>query len=182
MKPDPAQPNPTQPNPTQPKQKTPKSGTAAVLMPLRDDRAVAAFLEALGSPQSPLVGALRARVLAVSPDIGEGIKWNTPSFYVIRGGKAEWFATTHLRGGPLSLILHLGAKVRETAVSGVEVEDPAGLLTWLARDRAILKIADEAALLEQGPAIDALLRAWIGLLSAAAAERPQSLKGARVRA
>jgi hypothetical protein len=164
VKSNPVKSNPVKPDPAQPKQKTPKSGTAAVLTPLRDDPAVAVFLEGLGPPLSPLVGALRARVLAVSPDIGEGVKWNTPSFYVIRGGKAEWFATTHLRGGPVSLILHLGAKVRDTAVSGVEVEDPAGLLTWLARDRAILKIADESALLSQGPAIDALLRAWIGLL------------------
>jgi hypothetical protein len=36
----------------------------------------------------------------------------------------------------VGLVLHLGAKVRE--IPGVPIQDPHGLLKWLAKDRAII--------------------------------------------
>jgi hypothetical protein len=128
----------------------------------RQDKAAAdgdvdAFLAALGHPARDLVVALRALVLGADASIAEGIKWNAPSFRT-----QEWFATTHLRAkSGIGLILHFGAKKNAIAASGVVVADPAGLLQWLARDRALIAIRDVDDLAARGPALQALLRDWI---------------------
>lgn len=116
-----------------------------------------AFLAALEHPARDLVVALRALVLGADASIAEGIKWNAPSFRT-----QEWFATTHLRAkSGIGLILHFGAKKNAVADSGVVIADPAGLLQWLARDRALIAIRDADDLAARGPALQALLRDWI---------------------
>ena len=72
----------------------------------------------------------------------------------------EYFATLHLRMKVgLGLILHMGAKVRDTPA--VPVEDPEGLLTWLARDRALITFADLEEIQARQVALVALIRQWI---------------------
>lgn len=115
------------------------------------------FLATSDHPAVPLIGALRRIVLDADPSIGEGIKWNAPSFRT-----NEYFATTHLREKHgIGLILHFGAKKTAIATTGVEIADPAGLLQWLAKDRAIVRFADEAALAAQRAALQGVLREWI---------------------
>jgi len=74
----------------------------------------------------------------------------------------EYFATFHLRAKVgVQLILHLGAKVRATAATGIEIADPSALLTWLAKDRATVALRDlEEINAKQAPFVD-LIRAWI---------------------
>lgn len=105
------------------------------------------------------LAALRLLILAADPTIAEGIKWNAPSFRT-----TDWFATFNLRStADVQLILHVGARVKE--LGDLAIDDPAGLLKWLARDRALLRCADLAAIDRQRPAITALLRAWIAVLA-----------------
>lgn len=119
--------------------------------------AVDQFLATLDHPSMLLIGALRRVVLAADPSIGEGIKWNAPSFRT-----QEYFATMHLREKRgVGLILHFGAKKNAIATTGVEIADPGGLLQWLGKDRAIVRFGDEAALAAQRTALQALLREWI---------------------
>lgn len=119
--------------------------------------AVEAFLQQLAPAVGELAGALRAAVLAADPAIAEGIKWNVPSF---RG--VDYFATMHLRVKQgIGLILHFGAKKNASAEQGVDVADPAGLLQWLARDRAMIVFADRRQLDERREALQALLREWL---------------------
>jgi hypothetical protein len=121
----------------------------------RTDPAVAAFLRELDHPMAAEVAQLRADILAASPSIHEGIKWNAPSF---RTG--DWFATFQLRGKPgVRIVLHLGARKR-TGPRPV-IADPAGLLTWLGDDRAIVSFADAAEVAAQRAALTAIVRAWI---------------------
>ena len=116
---------------------------------------VDAFMQALEHPHKPAIEALRGIVVAADPAIREGIKWNVPSF---RTG--EWFATMHLRGKPgIALILHFGAKTR-TAPTPV-IDDPARLLRWLGKDRAMARFADGAALEANRAALAGILRQWI---------------------
>jgi hypothetical protein len=118
--------------------------------------AVDSFMATLDHPQHAAVQALREAVLGADPAIAEGIKWNAPSFRT-----REYFATTHLRTKQgLGLILHLGAKVRDNAE--VAIDDPAGLLRWLAKDRAIIDWRDLDALQDQREALQAVVRQWIG--------------------
>jgi hypothetical protein len=119
---------------------------------------VDAFLATLDDhPHKPEILALRQLILAADPSIREEIKWNAPSFRT-----TDSFATFHLRAkAGLQLVLHLGAKVRETATTGIDVADPAGLLTWLAKDRAAVTFTSLDEVHAKQTAFTALIRAWI---------------------
>lgn len=115
------------------------------------------FLATLDHPHKPEIVALRQIILAADPHIQEGIKWNAPSFRT-----TEYFATFHLRAKEgVQLILHLGAKVRETATTGITIADPAGLLTWLAKDRASVTFTSLDDVHAKQSAFAELIRAWI---------------------
>ena len=64
------------------------------------------FIESLAHPHKDAVPAVRAVILAADPAIGEGIRWNVPSFRT-----SEYFATMHLRmKAGIGVILHFGAR------------------------------------------------------------------------
>ena len=105
----------------------------------------------------PVVLALRQIILDADPSIAEGIKWNVPSFRT-----SEYFATFHLRAlDSVQIILHLGAKLRDTAVTGITIADTESLLHWLANDRAAVKFRDMQDVLAKKTAFSNLIRQWI---------------------
>jgi len=115
---------------------------------------VEAFVASLDHPFEPEIRAVREIVLGADPRIGEGIKWNAPSFRT-----SEWFATFHLRAKDgVQLILHLGAKKRDAAVA---IADPASLLTWLGTDRVSVTFRDLDDVAAKRAAFFALIRQWI---------------------
>jgi hypothetical protein len=119
--------------------------------------AVDQFMLSLAHPLKDAIAAMRASLLACDPVIAEGIKWNAPSFRT-----SEYFATTNLRQKQgIGLILHLGAKVRATAATGIDIDDPDNMLAWLAKDRAALVFASLADFRAREPAFQALVRSWI---------------------
>ncbi len=119
--------------------------------------AVESFITRLEHPAKALVVQLRAAVLAADPAIAEGVKWNAPSF---RTG--EYFATMNLRAKVgVALVLHFGAKVRSVAAGPDSIEDPARLLKWLAKDRALVEFGSEVDLQAKQAALQAVLRQWI---------------------
>ena len=125
---------------------------------VRDDADVAAFLEALQHPHKTAILALRSLILSADERIGEGIKWNVPSFRT-----SEWFATLHLRAKRgVGVILHFGAKKSAISQTGVAIADPTGLLEWLGKDRASVLFADIDDIQTRQDAFVALLREWIG--------------------
>lgn len=120
---------------------------------------VEAFLRALDHPLAAGIRALRKRILALDPRIGEGIKWNAPSFFL-----EDHFATFKLRPETkIFLVLHTGAKPKARA-KPIVVPDPEGLLTWPAKDRALLTLASSAEVKKHGAAIDGIVRSWISQL------------------
>lgn len=119
--------------------------------------AVDELMAALVHPHKDAIALLRDIVLGVDASIAEGVKWNAPSFRT-----TEYFATTNLRTkAGIGVILHLGAKVRALPAGGLAIEDPAGLLEWLAKDRASLALADVTDLRSKRGAIEKILRQWI---------------------
>jgi hypothetical protein len=64
----------------------------------------------------------------------------------------------------VQLIFHTGAKVKASATKGVAVADPAGLLKWLAKDRALVTLGKAKDIDAKRAAFEALIRAWIKLL------------------
>ncbi|HEU4324177.1 MAG TPA: DUF1801 domain-containing protein [Roseiflexaceae bacterium] len=118
---------------------------------------VESLLETLDHPHKPAILALRRIILQTDPRIGEEVKWNAPSFHT-----TEHFATFHLRAKEgVQVVLHLGAKVRDTATSGIAVADPQGLLEWRSGDRATVTFRDLADVEARGAAFAAIIRQWI---------------------
>lgn len=124
-------------------------------------QAVAEFMAQLDHPCKAQVEAVRQIILGSDKSIAEGIKWNVPSFRT-----AEYFATFHLRAKEgIAVIFHLGAKVKEIPEGGIAVKDPAKLLKWLAKDRAIATFGDMEDVVASKAALQALVRQWITLIA-----------------
>jgi hypothetical protein len=114
-------------------------------------------MSALVHPFKAEVQAIRVSILGAAPDIAEGIKWKAPSFRI-----HEYFATMNLREKEgVGVILHLGAKVRDVGPGGLSIEDPAGLLKWLAPDRAGVRFTSQSDFQSKRAAFENLIRAWI---------------------
>ena len=114
---------------------------------------VDSFFASLDHPMKPEIESVRQIVLAADSRITDGIKWNAPSFRT-----TEWFATVHLRAKVgLPLILHLGAKARETP--DVVFEDP--LLVRLGKDRASVTFRDASDVEAKKDHLATLIRRWI---------------------
>lgn len=119
--------------------------------------AVDTFMRELRHPHLALIPPLRNLFLSMSDEIEEGIKWNAPSFRT-----HEYFATLNLREKKgLGIILHLGAKVKELPTTGVQIDDPDHLLTWLAADRASIVLSDLEDLNNKHVAIARVLQQWL---------------------
>jgi hypothetical protein len=115
------------------------------------------FLAALNHPFKPEVLAIRQIILGVDPSIAESIKWNAPSFHT-----SEHFATFQLRAQDgAQLVLHLGAKKRDTSISGIAIADPDALLKWLAKDRASITFRDLNDIAAKRSAFADIIRQWI---------------------
>jgi len=114
-------------------------------------------MASLVHPHKADIEGLRRLMLEVDPAVQEGIKWNAPSFRT-----REYFATTNLRAkSGISVILHLGAKVHELPRGGLAIDDPARLLKWLGKDRAIVEFADTQEFNHSKAAFQAVLRQWV---------------------
>ena len=134
-----------------------KSKTVLHDKPADTTQAVDAFMLQLEHPHKSSVELLRKVMLGVDAAVAEGIKWNAPSFRT-----REYFATTHLRSkAGIGLILHMGAKVRESADGAIAMDDPTRLLKWLGKDRAMVEFAGADELEGKKPALIAVLRQWI---------------------
>ena len=142
-----------------------KKRTAAAAKPEsggpQTDPAVVEFLRELDHPMKKEIEAVRKIILGVSPEIREGIKWNSPSFRT-----TEYFGTLNLRGRggkaeQVWLILHTGAKGSEKAKGGMTIPDPEGILEWLGKDRAVVKFEDVEDVRAKKGALEGVLREWI---------------------
>ena len=125
--------------------RTPADSTAAV-----DE-----LMASLEHPDKATIEAIRQAIRNADPSIAEGVKWNAPSFRT-----NEYFATTHLRTkNGVGVVLHFGAKVRE--IGAVSIEDPEGMLTWPAKDRAMVTFTGVEDVQARTPALQAIVRQWI---------------------
>lgn len=122
------------------------------------DPDVERFLQQLDHPRKKDIETIRQIILGVSPEICEGIKWNSPSFRT-----SDYFATVNLRvrgeQDHVWLILHTGAKAKK--LKEIKIDDPSGMLEWLAKDRCLISFADGRDIRKKRPALIAILRQWI---------------------
>ena len=114
------------------------------------------FMRKLEHPLKAEIEAVRSIILGADPRIGEGIKWNAPSFRL-----EEYFATMNFRKGVLMVIFHQGAKVTAGSATGLAITDPAGLLEWLAKDRGAVTFRDMKGIRSNRAAFENIVRQWI---------------------
>ena len=119
--------------------------------------AVDEFMRTLDHPFKKEIEAIRASILSTHRTIAEGIKWNAPSFRT-----SEYFATTNLREKKgIGVILHLGAKVRDLPSGGIVIDDPAKLLKWLGKDRAMIVFENLGDFNSNKAAFQRIIHEWI---------------------
>ncbi len=129
--------------------KAPMDGTAQV----------DAFMAGLEHPRKADIATVRKIIRAADAGVGEEIKWNAPGFRT-----TESFATVNLRAtDTLQLVFHLGAKVRP-GFKGMTIADPAGLMKWLGKDRAMVTVGAGKGVEAKAAALQAIVRAWIKLV------------------
>jgi len=121
-----------------------------------DANEVANFIRKLKHPLKAELEAVRSIILGAHPDIREGIKWNSPSFRT-----TEFFATINIRNDAVLVILHKGAKVKDNSTTGLAISDSAGLLKWLAKERAMVRFGDMEAIESNRAAFENIVREWI---------------------
>ena len=113
------------------------------------------FLADLDHPRADDVRRLRAAIMAGNPALTEHVKWKAPSFCADGVDRVTFrlFPADHLQ-----LVFHRGAKPQDT--EGFEFGDDAGLLRWVATDRAVLTLGDPADVAARTDAIVALVSRW----------------------
>ena len=111
----------------------------------------------LDHPLKAELEAVRAIILDADKRITEGVKWKGPSFFF-----KDYFATINLRSREkVQIIFHQGAKVKDNSTEGVQIDDPFGLLTWLARERCLATLADLKDIKARRSALADIVRQWI---------------------
>ncbi len=115
------------------------------------------FFHELQHALKPEIGEVRRILVGADSSIAEAVKWNSLSYRT-----TDFFATVNLRSTDrLQLVFHTGAKVKATATSGISVPDPAGLLKWLAKDRALVTLGVGPEIAGNQAHFEALVREWI---------------------
>ncbi len=119
-----------------------------------------AFMAALEHPLRADIDFVRGVIRQAVPAAEEGIKWNAPSFRL-----EDDFATFHLRPtDSVCVILHTGAKKRSEPLN-MAIDDPSGLLEWLAKDRCMARLGAGEAVRSKRKPFEALLKAWVSRLT-----------------
>ncbi len=113
----------------------------------------------LDHPLKAEIETVRAIILSADPRIRESVKWNAPSFLI-----ADHFATFKLRPAEtIQVVFHTGAKVKADPIRMV-IDDPAGLLAWVAVDRCVATFRDMQDVRARGPAMKHIVEQWVGQL------------------
>ena len=120
------------------------------------------FMRGLDHPLAPALVVVRSTIQGASPQIAEGIKWNSPSFFLKKS--EAYFATvnvhTRTKGRDcVSVIFHQGAKVKNAP--GPKIDDPDGILEWLGKDRAAVWFFDLNEARAKKSALARIVRQWI---------------------
>ncbi len=115
------------------------------------------FMSALVHPLKEGVSSLRCAMLDGNPDVSEHVEWNAPSFCHAGVDRVTFRLRPDAR---VQLVFHRGAKVR-TDSAQFAFDDPSGLLTWLAPDRAVVTLEDADAIRLHQAEIVSLVTRWI---------------------
>lgn len=114
------------------------------------------FMAQLNHPRKDEIETLRTIILGADSRIAESIKWNAPSFFT-----SEHFATFRLQPhNMVQIVFHIGAKVKSNS-SEIHIDAPAGLLTWITKDRCTITFTDMDDVKAKATVLEDVVRQWI---------------------
>lgn len=115
------------------------------------------FMSTVDHPLKDGVQRLRIAILRSNEQITEHVKWKAPSF---RYGGEDRVTFRLGPGDRIQLIFHRGARVRDDS-DEFSFDDHTGLMTWPARDRGVVTLADLAEIEARQGEIVGLVNRWV---------------------
>ncbi len=114
---------------------------------LDDTPAVDQYIQKLEHPFKAEMEAIRAIIMNAHPQVTEGIKWNSPSFYY--KGDMVVFAT------------HVKDYVHLVFPNGIVINDQSGLLEGDYKDRRMAYFYDMKDVESKKTALENVIRGWV---------------------
>lgn len=113
------------------------------------------FTATLTAEQKAVVDVLRHLVMTASAGVTEQFKWSAPSF-CLNGDDRVTLGIE--RDGSVRMVLHRGAKPKDA--TGFHFDDGAGLATWPAPDRGVVRFRDAGEVERRRADTSSLLSRW----------------------
>ncbi len=127
-----------------------------------DTELVTAYIQKLEQPLAEVVEAIRKTILDTDKEIGEQIKWNSPSFYY--KGEMKPFDPKEYKRDIAVVNLHKGYALL-VFPTGAKVNDTSGLLEGDYTDgRRLVKIMDKQDLKSKEKALKEVIKKWLKLV------------------
>ncbi len=124
---------------------------------------VAAYFEKSDHPLLEVVQALREIILAADKEVGEQIKWNSPSFYFT--GEMQPFDPKEYKRDIVVFNLHKKDSVLLVFPTGATINDPSGLLEGKFPDgRKTAKFTTLEEVKARKEALQAVIKSWLEMV------------------
>jgi len=122
---------------------------------------VTAYIKKLEPNTATLVEAIRKHIISTDKQIGEHIKWNSPSFFF--GGEMKSFDPKEYKRDIIVMNLFKKEFVMLVFPSGAKIDDPSGILEGEYADgRRLLKIHDLEELKKIEKPLKKAIKDWLG--------------------
>jgi hypothetical protein len=129
---------------------------------LSNTEQVTAHIQKLDAAIIPAIEALRQIILSADPEIGEQVKWNSPSFYYT--GEMKPFDPKEYKRDIVVMNLHRG-HILLVFPTGARVQDTAKLMEGNYTDgRKLIRLKDLEDVKKKKDALINVLRAWLALV------------------
>lgn len=113
------------------------------------------FLLLSAHPLTEGAALFRSALMACDPTLSEQIKWNAPSF----GRDFDDRVTMGFRPEELQIVFHRGVKPKDP--TGFTFDDPSGLLKWMTKDRAVVRLRSMEEIQSKLPILVETAIRWI---------------------
>ncbi len=129
---------------------------------LTEQEQVSAYLNQLDDSIRATIAYLRNFILGIDPEIGEQIKWNSPSFYY--KGEMAPFDPKEYKRDLLVCNLHKG-RIMLVFPTGAKVEDKSGILEGRYTDgRRMITFKDLADFKAKENDLRSVIEQWLSLI------------------
>lgn len=120
---------------------------------------VTGYIQKMDPALAEIVEAIRQIILGADPEVGEQIKWNSPSFYYT--GEMKPFNPKEYKRDLAVLNLHRGHALL-IFPTGAAINDTSGLLEGDYKDgRRMVTFRDMEAVKSKEKALQEVVRAWV---------------------